>query len=144
MMSWKYITGSAWRLHGHRGDLAKYSRSHCLQHRHIYWLHGNRQYLGVCYLHDRRKPSFPSHHDHDFQVLFHVPGQQIRGNGHARFKNHSIRTYRGSSTPFDEQTKFRGLQKLYNFRHAFIATFKFKMDPILMIIAAGVAGFLLY
>ena len=30
------------------------------------------------------------------------------------------------------------------FAIAFIATFKFKMDPILMIIAAGVAGYLLY
>ena len=30
------------------------------------------------------------------------------------------------------------------FAVAFIATFKFKMDPILMIIAAGIAGYLLY
>ena len=30
------------------------------------------------------------------------------------------------------------------FAIAFIATFKFKMDPILMIIAAGVVGYLLY
>ena len=64
------------------------------------------------------QPSFPDHHDHDLQVLLHVPGQQIRGNGHARFKNHCFRTYRGSSIVIDEQAKLRGLQKLYHLRHS--------------------------
>ena len=106
------------RLHGHRGHFAKHARPHRLQHRHLHRLHGNRQHLGICHLHNSRQSSLPDHHDHDLQVLFHVPGQQIRGNGHARFKNHCFRTYWGSSIVIDEQAKLRGLQKLYYLRHS--------------------------
>lgn len=76
--------------------------------------------------------------------LREMQGQQIHQGGNVGTAAH-VRIIDSCCCPIaDEQGKFHRLQSILIFAAAFGVTWKWNLHPILLIILAGVAGFLLY